>query len=779
MYGITETTVHVTYRPITASDCDRDSSPIGQPIPDLQVFVLDSRLDPVPPGAPGELYVGGAGVSRGYLNRPELTAERFVPNPFGPGRLYRTGDSARYRADGEIEYLGRIDDQVKIRGFRIELGEIQSVLAEHDAVAECAVVAREVAPGDTRLAAYVVAARAHDGNGNEEQLRRELREHLEQRLPAFMVPASLSLLDALPLTSNGKLDRKALPAPIWEEQSDADFVAPRTDVEIRIAAIWRDTLGVERVGADDNFFHIGGHSLLAARVVTQVREGFSVELSVRSLFERPTLSEFAEHVAAALGQSTGAAQPVDREIGTVAPSTYPPSFPQQQLLFIDRLAPDVATYNGTLAVRIEGELDRDALEQALGDVVERHEALRTVFRWEDDGPVQVVLERERPVLRVLETGPAELERLMREEARRPFDLAHDVLMRATLFELDEREHVLLVVTHHIASDGWSVGIFCRDLGELYDARKAAREARLPEVTVQYRDFAAWQRERLQGERLDEELDYWRGQLAGAPTTVPLPIDRPRPAQLTFDGATHVLVLPADVAADVLRVCREEDVTPYMLLLAVFGVLLYRLSGQDDVLVSGPFANRIRSDFDQLVGFCANTLVLRVRMAGNPTFSELLGRVREAALGAFEHQEVPFEHIVDAVRPRRDPGINPLAQVNFRVRVEPPTKPELSGTTTSRVRVDAGFAAFDLALDLDVADDGITGELLYNTNLFERSTIERVAADFESLVRQVVAQPTTRLLAFDRPTELQPPNADGDPGARTSIRRFRATGGSAR
>ncbi|HLX19070.1 MAG TPA: amino acid adenylation domain-containing protein [Gaiellaceae bacterium] len=771
MYGITETTVHVTYRPLTSDDCERDTSPIGRPIPDLQLFVLDSHLEPVPAGAPGELYVGGAGVSRGYLNRPELTAERFVANPFGVGHLYRTGDSARYRADGEIEYLGRIDDQVKIRGFRIELGEIQAALAAHSSVRECAVVAHQVEPGDTRLAAYVVPAGIRDGSAADDHLRFELRDHLERRLPAFMIPASLTLLDALPLTTNGKLDRKALPAPAWEEQTGADFVAPRTAIEIHVADVWREILGVERVGVGDNFFHIGGHSLLAARVVTRVREHFSIDLSVRALFERPTLSAFAEQVAAAAETATPTADAPADEAPT---AVYPPSFSQQQLLFIDRLAPDVATYNGALGVRIDGALDRAALERALAGVVERHEALRTVFRWDDDGAVQVVLDDWRLELPlVVVTDEAELHELLREEAHRPFDLARDLMVRMTLYQLGPEEHVLVVMTHHIASDGWSVGVFCRDLGELYDAYRSGRRPRLPDLPLQYRDFAIWQRERLAGERLAAELAYWRGELAGAPTVLPLPTDGPRPPRLTFDGAIVELSLPPEFAAGVLDLCRTADVTPYMLLLAVFGVLLYRRTGQDDILVSGPFANRGRADFDGLVGFFANTLVVRVRMEGNPRFSELLGRVRAAALGAFEHQEVPFEHIVDAVRPQRDPGVNPLAQVNFRVRVDPPVKPELTGTTTSRVPVDIGFAAFDLALDLDVLDDGVRGELLYNTHLFERETVNGMADDFVQLLRQLLVQPQTRLLALELPSETA---VSVDPAPRASIRRFREASG---
>ena len=778
MYGITETTVHVTYRPLSAADCERTSSPIGEPIPDLQLYLLDGKLDPVPAGLPGEIFVGGSGVARGYLNRPELSAERFVPNPFGSGRLYRSGDSARLRSDGELEFLGRIDDQVKIRGFRIELGEIQAVLLEHDGVAECAVVALEAAPGDTRLAAYVVPTSSSE---SEETLRQQLRAFLEERLPTFMVPSSIAAVGELPLTANGKLDRRALPEPTWVEQADEGdtFVAPRTPLEAEIAEVWCQVLDVERVGTGDNFFHLGGHSLLAARVITRVRERFSIDLSVRALFEHPTLASFAEQVAARVtpGEDAPAADGPDER----PPQAQPPSFSQQQLLVIDELAPTIATYNGALAVRIRGDLDRSVLERALRDVVERHESLRTVFRWEEEGPVQVVLDRWDVSLRVVDLTSvppdrreSELGANLREESRRPFRLGSDLLLRPSLFVLGDDEHVLLCITHHIVSDGWSVGVFCRDLSELYAAHRQARPPRLPELPLRYRDFARWQRERLRGERLEAELGYWRGRLAGAPTVLRLPTVRVRPQRQTFEGASHEVMLPADLAAAVMARSREEDVTPYMLLLAVFGLLLYRRTGQDDILVGSPFANRLRHDFDELVGFFANTLVLRVQLGGNPRFSTLLKRVRETALEALEHQEVPFEAIVEAVRPQRSPGVNPLVQVNFRARVDSPATLDLPGAVCSRVTVDSGFAAFELAVDLHVLADGILGEVLYNVELFDEAEVALLAADYEGLLRQVLSQRDARLLDLELPSERTPTTVNGSSRS-SSIRGSRASG----
>jgi acyl carrier protein len=715
MYGITETTVHVTYRPLSGADCAQDISPIGDPIPDLQLFLLDAQLNPVPRGAPGEIFVGGAGVARGYLNQPELTSERFIPNPFGPGRLYRSGDRARVRSDGELEFLGRIDDQIKIRGFRIELGEIETILRSHHAVAECAVVGVEITPDEKRLAAYVVPLPPTADRQEDEPLQSELRIFLEERLPSFMVPASLTLLPELPLTANGKLDRHALPAPSRTHQPDDEFVAPQTATEAQVAGIWCDVLGLDRVSANDNFFHVGGHSLLAARVVTRVRDELDVELSLRALFEHPTVTLFARHVDAGRLDVAARSSP---PVGAEQAAQCPPSFSQQQLLFIDELASGIATYNAPLAIRIRGELDREALEAALNGVVERHESLRTVFRWEADGPRQVVLTGRRLEPRIVDLTEVAAERreeelhcLLRAESRRPFDLGSDLMLRATLFALDAHEHVALFVVHHIASDGWSTEVFRRDVGELYAAMRESRAPSLPELPLQYRDFALWQRDHLRDERLERELTFWRAQLAGAPSLLQLPTDRPRPEWPTFEGASYQRHLPPELADETRRLCHELGLTPYMLLLGVFAVLLYRLSGQDDLLVSSPFANRDRSEFHDLVGFFANTIVLRVRLSGNPPFTTLLDRVRETTLSALEHQELPFERLVEALRPERSPAANPLAQVNFRTSVEPRPTLELAGAETSPVHVDVGFAAFDLALDLHVLEHGIDANLL--------------------------------------------------------------------
>jgi amino acid adenylation domain-containing protein len=835
MYGITETTVHVTYRPLRAADCEREASPVGVPIPDLSVHVLDARGVPAPAGVAGELYVGGAGVARGYLNRPELTAERFVENPFGRGRLYRTGDVAARMADGQLEFKGRADDQVKIRGFRIELGEIESTLREHPAVGDCAAVAIEAAPGDMRLAAYVVARAADDGAGQsgdgvhgpgngaadfgrgaggsgrgaggsgrgasgsgkgEARLREELLCHMERRLPSYMVPAALMLLERIPLTRNGKTDRRALPMPTWEHQDAGGFAPPETPTEATVAEVWQGVLAVERVGAGDNFFNLGGHSLLAARVVTQVRRRCEVEISVRALFEHPTLREFAAVVDAAPGTGDAAPGTGDAAPGTgdAAPGTgdaaarppsgaadeQPLSFPQQQLLFFDQLTPGSVTYNAALAWRVSGPLDMDALQGAMADVFDRQQALRTVFTWDErEIPSQALLERwdaKLPLLDIsglaAERREAELARLLTEHALRPFDLAAEPMLRTTIFRLAPDEHVILFAPHHIAFDAWAVEVLYREVGEFYAARLQARDADLPELALRYRDFAVWQRDRLRGAPLDRELDFWRTQLAGAPTVTRLPADRPRGAEQSFEGATHRFSLDAELAGAVRELCAQTGVTPYMLLLAAFGALLYRSSGQDDILVGGPMANRELPGIEHLIGFFANTVVVRVRLGGNPTFAELLTRVRDSVLASYEHQEVPLELVVEAVRPERDPAINPLFQVNFRVRVGESPQLELAGARTRSVPVEMRLARFELSLELHLLDERIEAELNYNVALFDEGTVERLARDFESLLRTVLSHPEIRLLGVQLPSEQAVHSGEGAPAAGAAIGRFR-------
>ncbi|HST60941.1 MAG TPA: amino acid adenylation domain-containing protein, partial [Longimicrobium sp.] len=546
MYGITETTVHVTYRPLGREDVFGGSgSPIGRAIPDLRLYVLDPARRPVPIGVPGELYVGGAGVARGYLNRPELTAERFVDDPFASGRLYRTGDRVRWMADGTLEYLGRLDEQVKIRGFRIELGEIEVRLAEHPEVREAVVLAREDVPGDRRLVAYVVGAVETDA----------LRAHLRQGLPEYMVPSAFVLLDALPLTANGKLDRKALPVPELASAEEA-YVAPRSPVEEVLAGIWAEVLRLERVGVEESFFDLGGHSLLATRVVSRIREVFGVELPLRALFEGPTVGELGvrvEELRRAELPALPPVVPVDRT------QPLPLSFAQERLWFLDRMEPGSATYNIPAALRLAGALDERALERSLGEIVRRHEALRTVFAEVDSSPVQVVAPFggfTLPVEDLSGLSEADREAAVRgragEEAARPFDLAAGPLFRAALLRLGAEEHVLLLTLHHIVSDGWSTGVLFGELSALYAAYGEGGDSPLPELAVQYADYAVWQREQLAGEVLDRQLAYWRERLSDAPELLELPTDHPRPPVQTHRGASVPVALSPELLERIQR-----------------------------------------------------------------------------------------------------------------------------------------------------------------------------------------------------------------------------------
>jgi amino acid adenylation domain-containing protein len=743
MYGITETTVHVTYRPITPADVERGSrSPVGVPIPDLRVYVLDGRMEPCPAGVPGEMLVGGPGVARGYLGRPALTAQRFVPDPYGPpgARLYRSGDGARWLASGELEYLGRLDQQVKVRGFRIEPGEIEGVLAAHPAVRQAVVVVREDAPGDRRLVAYVVSP--------EEVGAAELREHARTRLPDYMVPAAFVRLDALPLTPNGKLDARALPAPGPAGGGDA-WAAPRTPAEEVLAGIWAEVLGVERVGVRDSFFDLGGHSLLATRVMSRVRAQLGAEVPLRALFAGPTVEALAREVERARG--AGAAplppvQPVPRD------GPLPLSFAQRRLWFLDQYEQDTALYNIPAALRLAGPLDAAALERALGEVVCRHEALRTVFRAAGGGePVQVILPAPRPYvlpvadLRGLAPGAreAELERRARDDARRPFDLATGPVFRAELVRLGEEDHALLLCMHHVASDGWSMGVLYRELGDAYGAFAGGRPSPLPALPVQYADYAAWQHRHLRGEVLDGELGYWRGRLAGAPTLLELPSDRPRPPVQDFRGAVATAAYPPDLARALAALARDEGATLYMVLLAALQLLLSRYSRQNDVVVGSPVAGRTRAELEGLIGFFLNTLVLRTDLSGAPTFRELLARVREGTLDAYAHQQVPFEKLVEELRPERSLAHTPLFQVMFILQNNAGGELRLGGVRARALRNPGGAARYDLTLAMAEGPDGLGAWLEYSTALFDAATANRILEHLGVLLRAAADRPGER------------------------------------
>ncbi len=747
LYGLTEDTVYTTAACV--GDETADFAPIGRPIPNTRVHLLDEFMQPVPVGVPGELHIAGEGLPRGYLDRPELTAEKFVPDPFGaqPGaRLHKTGDLARLRPDGSIEFVRRIDFQVKVRGFRVELGEIEAILGRHPAVRQAVAAVREDVPGERHIVAYVVPS-------EEPAPARELRDFLRRKLPDYMVPSFFVALEAFPLTPNGKLDRKALPPPDAAHPERGDpYVAPRTPVEEVLAGIWSRVLRVERVGVQDGFFDLGGHSLLATQAVSRARDAFHLELPLRWLFETPTVAGLGARIETAISEPAHARPPA--LVAAPREGAPPLSFAQQRLWFLDQLAPGSASYNVPLAVRLSGRLDPAALEASLAEILRRHEALRTTFAAPEGRPVQGVHEAKSLALPLrdlaalpAEGREAEALRHAAGEARRPFDLQRGPLFRAELLRLAPDDHVLLATMHHIVSDGWSIGVLIREIAALYEAFRDGRPSPLPELPIQYADFAVWQRRWLQGEALEAQIAYWRKQLAGCPETLDLPSDRPRPAVQTHRGAYRSLALPAEVASGLRELCRREEVTLFMALLAAFQALLHRYTGQDDVVVGTPIANRNRSEIESLIGFFVNTLALRADHSGDPTFRRLLALVRESALGAYAHQDLPFEHLVEVLQPRRDLSRSPIFQVMFDLQNLPAHSPGLSDLTLTPMGLETGTAKFDLTLTMAELPDGLAGTLEYNTDLFDGETAERMLAHFETLLAGAVADPGRRVSAL--------------------------------
>ncbi|MGE7440078.1 condensation domain-containing protein, partial [Kitasatospora sp. NPDC001175] len=683
----------------------------------------------------GELYVAGAGLARGYLNRPGLTAGRFVACPFDPAgaRMYRTGDLVRMRADGGLEFAGRADDQVKVRGFRVEPGEVETALVAHPAVAQAAVLAQ-----DDRLIGYVMP---HPGASVRPA---ELRAHLLGRLPDYLVPATFVVLDALPLTPNGKLDRAALPVP--EPATKGSGRAPRTPQEQILCELFAEVLGRSQVGVDDGFFDLGGHSLLATRLVARVRSALGVEVGLRTLFEAPTVAGLAAKLAEA-----GRVRPA--LVACERPEVVPLSFAQRRLWFLHRMDEAAATYHIPLALQLTGALDEKALTEALADVVVRHESLRTVFPEVEGVPCQRVLDPEaaRPQVRVTEVAEAELPQRLAEAARQPFDLAAEVPLRAELFALAPDEHVLLLVMHHIAGDGWSTGPLARDLAEAYAARCEGRAPSWPVLPVQYADYTLWQRDLLgdaadEDSRFAEQLGYWARQLAGLPERLQLPADRPRPAVASYRGDHLGLELPPELHTGLAELARRSGTSLFMVLQAGLAALYTRLGAGTDIPIGSPIAGRTDEALDDLVGFFVNTLVLRTDTGNDPGFTELLGRVRETALSAFAHQDVPFEHLVEVLNPSRSLSHHPLFQTVLALQNAPMGEFGLPGLRASFSAVPTGTAKFDLGFNLierhgpDGSPAGIVGAVDYATDLFDRSTVASLARRWTLLLEAVVADP---------------------------------------
>ncbi|WP_164021812.1 non-ribosomal peptide synthetase, partial [Pyxidicoccus trucidator] len=744
-YGPTEGTLFTSCHRMTAVAHVGDSVPIGRPIGNTQVYVLDASGQPVPPGVIGELFIGGDGLARGYVEQPALTAERFVPNPFSstPGaRLYRTGDLARWRADGVLEFLGRADAQVKVRGYRIELGEVEAALLAFPGVREAVVVAHEDRPGDKRLVGYVAAPESLDV--------RALHAFVRQRLPEYMVPSVVGRLDALPLTVNGKVDRKALPAPSTF-QPRVSTRAPRTERERELAALWARVLHVDAVGAEDDFFELGGHSLSATQVLSRIRAHYRVELSFTDFFTAPTVAALALRIEELSSTRPAPPQPLLQprtERGPVALS-----FAQQRLWFFAQLEPDSAAYNLPFAVRLEGTLDVAAFSRGLRDVLQRHEALRTTFREHEHQPVQVI--SARPALPAgwvdLSAMPeaereSSLQRLVEHESLQPFDLRAGPLWRVVLVRLSEQEHALLITLHHVIADGWSMGVLFGELSKLYTAHATGQPARLEPLPVQYADYALWQRAWLRDEALEAQLGWWRQRLQGAPRALELPTDKPRPATQSFRGGEHRFHFPRELSEALDALCRQEGTTPSMVVLAAFQALLARYSGQDDISIGSPIAGRTHAELEGLIGFFVNTLVLRTRLEGGPSFRALLARVRDTTLGAYEHQDVPFEKLVEALRPEREPNRSPLFQVMLAYQNAPMPEVMGPGLRLNPLDVEQSSAKFDLTLSVFDGGNGLMGQLEYSTDLFEASTAARMVGHLRVLLEGVLAAPDRPLSA---------------------------------
>ncbi|MFJ9545779.1 non-ribosomal peptide synthetase [Streptomyces erythrochromogenes] len=742
VYGPTEATTFATHHPLAPADLTGRRPPIGAPLDNMRAHVLDARLRPVPPGVPGELYVAGSGLARGYWRRPALTAERFVADPYAPGeRMYRTGDLVRRRTDGAIEFLGRIDGQVKLRGFRIELGEIEAVLSGHPAVRQVIVIPREDRPGDIRLVGYC----AVPGHALDEQpeLASELKQFAAATLPGYMVPSAVVVLPALPLNANGKVDRRALPAP--EIGADTAGRAPRDERERALCTLFGEILGIDDITIDDDFFELGGHSLLATRLVGRARTELGAELAIGDLFQAPTVAALADRLA------TDPARPALRP--EPRPEHLPVSFAQRRLWFMGQAEGPAATYNVTLALRLTGPLDPDALEGALHDVAARHESLRTVFGEHDGVPHQ----------RILPAPPAPLltvtDRPVQELTGHTFDLAVDVPLHAYLRPETPDEHVLLLVMHHIASDGWSLRPLFRDLADAYTARLGGQTPVWEPLPVQYADYTLWQYRLLGADTdpqspLSRQLDHWRQALAGLPDELPLPLDRPRPAVASHRGDVVPLELDADLHARLAELAAGHGATLFMVLQAAYATLLHRFGAGEDLPIGTPLAGRLDPALDDLIGFFANTLVLRTDLTGRPTFAELLARVREADLAAYAHQDVPFERLVEELNPARTLARHPLFQVMIAFDNTAGAGPEFPGTRTAHEPLGLPTTAFDLTLNLserhhpDGRPGGVEGGLEFATDLFDRATAERLADALLHLLAQAADDPHRPVAELD-------------------------------
>ena len=745
LYGATEASIYST---MERCEIEQGAPAVGRPVGNTRAYVLDAGMAPVPVGATGEIFLGGEGVTRGYWKRPRLTASKFVPDPYAGkrgARLYRTGDLGRQRGDGRLEFSERIDHQIKIRGFRIELGEIESVLANHEQVAECVVVARSRPNREKELVAYVVAEK------DQSPVTADLRERLRLRLPAFMIPSTFAYLKKVPLTVNGKVDRKALPEPTPLQEERPAPLAARDPVEAELLSIWREILGIESIGVTDNFFDLGGHSLLATAAVSRIREKFKIDFPLRDLFKLPTVAETAEILRQTL-KTKSLAKDIPLQSRPRAEAS-PLSYAQQRLWFLDQLHSEGVFYNILQNFHLLGALHVPALELAFLALIDRHESLRTVFEPRDGTPVQILRPAPNWMVTLIDLsgidGPEkELGRWLEKESSTPFDLEKGPLLRLALFRVSLREHQLIMDQHHIITDGWSMSIMVDELAFFYETQLTNKPNRLTRRPIQYADYAIWQKKWLAGGEWEQQLTYWRDRLAGASTLLNLPTDRTRPAIQRFRGAHEHFALSTALTEAVGNLARKRGVTSFMVLLAGFQVLMARYSGQSDILVGAPVAGRNHPLLERVVGFFVNTLVLRARLEKRPAFVEFLDRVRETALDAYAHQDAPFERVVEAVGAVRSLDRTPLVQVVFAYQNEPPNQLRLRGLATRALMIENRAAKFDMVVSLTRRDDQIEGLVEYDTDLFNGQTITRMMIHYQNLLARIVIDPYQRVDAIE-------------------------------
>ena len=758
LYGPTETAIDATAWLCGPGTTGR-GMPIGRPLSNVQVFVLSPHLLLTPPEVPGELFVGGEGLARGYQGRPGETAARFLPNPWSDEagqRLYRTGDLVRRLSGGELEYLGRIDRQVKIRGARIELREIEAVLVAHAQVSQAVVVALpEAEEGEgARLAAYLVP----QGSAQEGVLDlAQVRGHAGERLPSYMLPGSLTVLHALPRLPNGKIDIKALPEPV-SEAGAGESVLPRTPTEQILAGAWGEVLAMDGPGVHDNFFDLGGHSLRATQLITRLRQLFEVDLGVRDLFQRPTIAELATHVDTVRRQADGLRLPPMVPVPRDQPLVL--SFAQRRLWFLYRMQPDSPFYNISVALEFQGELDVPVFQGTLAAVVRRHESLRTTYHEGADGePEQRIGPAQVPPLPVVDLSglPAEVavveaDRQLAAEVERPFNIGSGPVFRALLFKRGEQDHLGILNQHHIATDGWSTSVLVGEVVQLYGALAAGERAQLPELEIQYADFASWQRQWLQGELLDVQVDYWREQLRGAPPVLELKDSRPRPAVRTFEGANLARQLTGPGTDELNAFAQGQGVTLFMLLIAAGQAVFRRASGQEGVVIGTDVANRNRSETEGLIGFFINQLALYTDLSGDPGFTEVLERVREVALGAYAHEDLPFDKLVEVLNPTRSRSHSPIFQVKINLLNVPTPDLELPGVDVKVRNVVRDTAQFDLIFNFVPAPEALGVSVDYSTELFDAQFVERLLIQFETLLTLVVQRPEIPLSELDAELE---------------------------